>query len=163
LQPRLQPRLHGRLHQLTGGLAIVLTASVIAGCSGNNDDEAGVVNVGEQAVGTCLDFAPDVGAEVTELPTISCDLPHSHEIFAIKLSAAKVYPGFDALETEAQVACLGEFEPFVGINAFDSELFFSWLVPSLTSWDREDDREIICVVGNGNGAPLVGTVRGAQR
>jgi hypothetical protein len=36
-----------------------------------------------------------------------------------------VYPGFEALELEAQARCLGEFEEYVGRSAFDSELFYS--------------------------------------
>ena len=51
----------------------------------------------------------------------------------------------------------------VGISAFDSELFFSWLLPTLDSWDRRNDREIVCVVGEGNGAPLTGSVRNLGR
>lgn len=122
-----------------------------------------MIDVGSGAEGTCLDFDTEVGAEVTELPTIDCSEPHSHEIFAVVVSDATVYPGLEALETTAQAKCLGEFEDFVGISVFDSTLFYSWLVPTLNSWDREDDREIICVVGNATGAPLVGSVRKSNR
>jgi len=55
------------------------------------------------------------------------------------------------------------FEEFVGISAFDSDLFYSWIVPTLTSWDRKGDREIICVVGARDGEPLVGSLRGSNR
>ena len=44
-----------------------------------------------------------------------------------------VYPGFEALEADAQAQCLAAFEPYVGINPFDSDLFVSWLVPTLTT------------------------------
>jgi hypothetical protein len=37
------------------------------------------------------------------------------------------------------------------------------MVPTLTSWDRDKYREIICVVGEGNGAPLFGSVKGIDR
>ena len=97
------------------------------------------------------------------MPTIDCAEQHTHEIIAIVDSDAEVYPGFEALEAEAQAKCLAAFEPYVGINPFDSELFVSWLVPTLTSWDKEHDRQIVCVVGNLNGAPLVGTVKDSQR
>lgn len=144
-------------------MVAVTAVSGVAACSGDDDETAPVVDLGESAVGTCLQFADDVGAEVSELPVVDCSVAHTHEIIAVALSAESVYPGFEALETEAQAACLGEFESYVGVNPFDSELFVSWLVPTLTSWDREDDREIVCVVGNGNGAPLVGSVEGVAR
>lgn len=143
--------------------ALIGVVVVVASCSGDDDNRADVIDIGASAVGTCLDFDADVGAEVTELPTIDCAEPHSHEIFAVVVSDETVYPGFEALETTAQAKCLGQFEEYVGISAFDSALFSSWLVPTLTSWDREDDREIICVIGDGAGAPLVGSVRDSNR
>lgn len=143
--------------------SIAVVAVLAAGCSGDDDTGSPVLRVKETGVGTCLDFPEDVGAEITELPVVPCEVPHSHEIFAVVLTEGDVYPGFEALETKATAACLTEFEPYVEVNAFDSELFYSWMVPTLTSWDREKDREIICVVGNHNGAPLRGSVKGTRR
>lgn len=134
---------------------------VLSSCSG--DDGESVVDLPSSEIGTCLDFGDSIDAEVTELPAVPCGEPHTHEIFAIELSEAETYPGLEALEADAQAKCLGAFEDYVGVSAFDSELFFSWLVPTLNSWDREDDRQIVCVIGEGNGAPLVGTVRGIAR
>lgn len=122
-----------------------------------------MIDLDATAVGTCLQFADDVGAEITELPVIDCASPHTHEIFAIPVSQESVYPGFEALESAAQVQCLSMFQDYVGISAFDSSLFSSWMVPTLTSWDKDDDRQTICVLGNSNGAPLVGSVRNSDR
>lgn len=140
---------------------MVTLALAVTACS--DDDGAPILDLGSSAVGECLDFDDSVEAEVNDLPVVSCDEPHSHQIFAVVVSPASVYPGFEALEATAQASCLGAFEEFVGVSAFDSTLFHSWLVPTLTSWDREDDREIICVVGNGDGQPLVGSVQGSDR
>ena len=109
-----------------------------------------------------MEFGDDVGAHVTELPVVECSVPHTHEIYAVVLSQEPVYPGFESLEIAALARCLAPFEDYVGVSVFDSTLFYSWLVPTLTSWDKEDDREIVCVIGNGNGAPLVGSVRGSN-
>lgn len=146
------------LRVLVGGALV----GALTACSSGDDGEP-VIDLGPTAVGTCLDFDDSIGAEVDRLPEVPCEDPHSHEIFAVKLSAADTYPGFEALEADAQAQCLGAFDEYVGISAFDSELFFSWLVPTLTSWDKENDREIVCVIGEGNGADLVGTVRGIAR
>ena len=139
---------------------VVVGALVVAACSGDEDGEP-VIDLSDSQIGTCLDFqdSNDVkDGEVTALPVVPCGEPHTNEIYAIELSEAATYPGFEALEADAQAKCLGSFEEYVGVSAFDSELFFSWLVPTLNSWDRDDDRQIICLIGEGNGAPLVGTV-----
>lgn len=132
-------------------------------CKSSDDGADRVIDLDSNAPGTCLQFADDVGPEITKLPIVDCATPHSHEIFAIVLSQDKVYPGFDALESAAQAQCLAHFEGYVGISAFDSSLFYSWIVPTLATWDRNDDRQTICVIGNSNGAPLVGSVRNSDR
>jgi len=135
---------------------------LLGACSGGDDGEP-AVDVGKDVVGTCLDFGDTIGEEVTKLPVVDCAEPHSHQIYAVEQVDAETYPGFEALEADAQALCLRGFEDFIGVSAFDSELFFSWLVPTLTSWDRDNDREVICVVGEGDGAPLVGSVEGIAR
>ena len=136
--------------------------SFVAACSGDDDGEA-VIDLTDSEIGTCLDFGDSIDEEITVLPVVPCGEPHTHEIYAIEFSEAATYPGFEALEADAQAKCLGAFEDYVGVSAFDSELFFSWLVPTLNSWDRDDDRQIVCVIGEGNGAPLVGTVENIAR
>jgi len=143
---------------------LLVVALVAASCSDDGDEaERSVIDVAPRGPGTCLDFGEEVGATVTELPVVPCEEPHTHEIFAVVISQAGTYPGLDALEADAQARCLRPFEDYVGVSAFDSELFYSWLVPTLTSWDRDDDREIICVAGENNGAPLTGSVRDVGR
>jgi len=141
---------------------VLLGALFVAACSGGDDGEA-VIDLTDSEIGTCLDFGDSIDEEITVLPVVPCGEPHTHEIYAIEFSEAATYPGFEALEADAQAKCLGAFEDYVGVSAFDSELFFSWLVPTLNSWDRDDDRQIVCVIGEGNGAPLVGTVENIAR
>ena len=148
-------------------LIAVICALVLAACSGG-DDKPAVTELGQDAVGTCLDVDETVGAEINELPVAPCGEKHTHEIYAVLDSASDVYPGFKALEEEAQVACLTAFEPYVGISPFDSNLFYSWLVPTLASWEDKDigkqgDREIICVVGSADDEPLEESVKGSRR
>lgn len=146
--------------------ALVLACAVVVACSG--DDDRAATELGDEGVGICLDVADDVGAEIVDLPTIGCDEPHTHEIYAVVESTADPYPGFEALEDEAQVACLAAFEPYVGISPFDSTLFYSWMVPTLASWEDPElgergDREIICVLGDRGGEPLTGSMRDTGR
>lgn len=134
----------------------------VAACSGDDDGEP-VLNLAEDGPGTCLLIPDDQGPQIESLPVIDCGEVHSHEIYSVPLIEEDVYPGFEALESFAQAACLRDFEPYVGISAFDSELFYSWIVPTLTSWDKEDDREVLCLAGNRGGSPLIGTVRNSER
>lgn len=134
----------------------------VSGCSG--DDGVTATDLGQDGIGVCLAIADTVGAEIDALPKVECTEAHTHEIYAVLESTAETYPGFEALESEAQVRCLEEFEPYVGISPFDSNLFYSWMVPTLASWEDPDigergDREILCVVGSKDGEPLNNTVR----
>ncbi len=144
-----------------------LAALSLGACSGDDDDtattEVPVLEAGDSLVGACLAFAADTGAEITVFPRVDCAESHSHEVFAVVPSTEPNYPGFEALEAEAQVACLAAFEPYVGVNAFDSELFYEWIVPTLDSWDRADDRQIVCVAGAHDGEPLTGSIAGSRR
>jgi hypothetical protein len=140
-----------------------VVGALAASCSDDDDGGDSVVGLTDDVIGTCLEFGDSAAAEIDVLPTVPCGEAHSHEIFAIVNSDAATYPALDALETEAQTKCLGEFEDYVGVSVFDSELFFSWLVPTLDSWDRDDDRQIVCIVSERNGTPLVGTVRNIGR
>lgn len=145
---------------------LVAALVLVATACDNGDDDAGkahsedVLDVdpgAEQAV--CLQVTDDLPAEVTKLPVIDCAEPHTHEVYATVVSSESVYPGVDALGSFAQVKCLSAFEDFVGISAFDSDLSYSWLVPTLKSWNDDDDRDVLCVLARRDGSPLVGSMR----
>ena len=144
-------------------VALAFLAVTMVACRGGSSEDGieqqPVIDLGQAAVGTCLSFGDDVGETVEDLPVTACDVSHTHEIFAVVSSGEDVYPGFDALEETALVECLGAFEDYVGVNPFDSTLFSSWLVPTLDSWNSDEDRETLCVAGNFDGAPLTATVR----
>lgn len=140
-------------------LAITSTTA----CSGDDDPDAPVeeqpLGLGDDGPGTCLAFDDEVGAEVTSLPVVACEVPHTHEIYAVEDHPDDVYPGFGELEAFAQRVCLAAFEPYVGSNPFDSRLFHTWLVPTLDGWNDEDDREILCVLGADDAEPLTRSMR----
>jgi hypothetical protein len=136
---------------------VFAAALVVSACS---DDDGGEspIGLGEDGVGTCLLFAEDVGPDIDELPVVDCAVEHTHEIFAVIEHSADVYPGFEALEEFAQTECLRPFEPFVGVGAFDSDLFYSWFVPTLDGWNDGDD-EVVCVLGRHDAALMTGSMR----
>jgi hypothetical protein len=153
-------------------VAIALLCASASSCTG--DDKTPVTGLGPEATGTCLLVDDSVGAEINDLPTVDCSEEHTHEIYSIINSASPAYPGFEGLEAEAQVLCLGAFEQYVGISPFDSKLFYSWIVPTLTSWEDKDikksagvesdgDREIICVVGRNDSELVTGSFEGTRQ
>jgi hypothetical protein len=148
-------------------VALVAVGLVVTSCTGDDDDTKPqdqkvldiAVNTGQPV---CMQVTEDLPAEVKTLPIIDCAQPHSHEIFATVTSNESVYPGVDALGSFAQVKCLSAFEDFVGISAFDSQLSYTWLVPSLDSWNDKDDREVLCVLTRRDASPMVGTMKGSE-
>lgn len=150
-----------------GALAVLLLLATA--CDGDDDD--GAANVDERPVlevetntaePVCMQVDENLPAEVETLPVVDCVDAHSHEIYATVTSPETVFPGVDALGDLAQVKCLEAFEPFVGTSPFDSVLSYTWLVPTLQSWNDEDDREVLCVLMNRDGSSLTGTMRDAQ-
>ena len=108
----------------------------------------------------CMLVSENLPPEVEELPVIGCDVAHTHEIYAtLQYDEKDVYPGVEELSAFAQIECMNAFEPFVGRSAFDSQLSYTWLVPSLDGWNNEDDDEVLCVLAARDGAELNGSMR----
>ena len=147
---------------------LVAAVGILAACSDDDADPNEPVDEPVLGVATntgepvCMKVTEDLPPEVEQLPIIGCDVPHTHEIYATpELDPNAVFPGLDALNEFAQLECLEAFEPFVGTSPFDSSLSYTWLVPTLGSWNEKDDREVLCVLADRGGAELVGSQRGA--
>lgn len=103
---------------------------------------------------------PDIGPEVKNIPVVDCAKEHTHELYFIaKYESSDVFPGLAELDAYAQRECIREFEGYVGLSVFDSQLTFSWLVPTLNSWNNNDDRTIYCVLGMFDGSTMTGSVK----
>jgi len=138
-----------------------------AACSGSDDpvDLKDAVKVDKGDIGQCLLFDEAIGDTVQKLPYIDCTEAHTHEIYAVlTYEPDVVYPGFGDLEDEARTYCLEQFEDYVGRSAFDSSLFYSWMVPTLDGWNDKDveDRSTVCVLG-APGSTLSETMKGKNR
>lgn len=106
---------------------------------------AETVTFDELAVGQCIPFM-EWGDEVSELPIVPCDQPHTDEVYYIFDADDGDYPGDDALQTLATERCDTAFAEYVGLPYRDSELDNYWFVPTEASWNRLDDRTIQCIV-----------------
>ena len=125
----------------------------------------------------CLTFGERPKVEVEELPEVPCDEPHQFEVYGVlnytaaiesqsSTTSPDVYPGFEALQSFSRAECLGAFQDFVGISPLDSsELYYSWIVPSVNSWESdEQDREILCVAARRDSSDLpAGSIKDTAR
>ena len=50
------------------------------------------------------------------------------------------------LAAAADGLCVGAFEEYVGVPYLDSPLQFTYLFPSLGSWQELDDRTVVCIL-----------------
>lgn len=162
MTPPVGARHRPRRRRATVVLAACSLFALLGACS--DDDGAPVLDLADEGEGTCLVAAPDLGPEVTNIPTVDCAKEHTHELYAVvPYDEDDVFPGLAALDTFAERVCIAAFEPYVGVSPFDSSLSFSWLVPTLASWNNDDDRDVLCVVGLFDGNSLTGSVRDSKR
>jgi hypothetical protein len=138
-------------------LPLVLALALAGACSddkaGRGDDgritDGGPVSVFDLRVGDCLRPDGDPKSELTEIHAVPCEEPHTQEVFALpdyEGEAGDVYPGESEIRRFADAACLEAFERYTGVDYLDSDLYFSYLHPSLDSWNSGDDRTIVCVI-----------------
>ena len=157
---------------LGGFVALAVTASVLFLRSDAGQDVVGLatgdtVYVSDLALGNCFQ-APASGDLVTVIDTVDCALPHDLEVFVVdeELFASAApgapYPGQADVADRADEDCRAAFETFVGTPYDDSALDFFTIYPSEATWDRHDDRTVVCSVGDPHVA-TTGTLEGAQR
>lgn len=151
-------------------LAVLLVALVAAGCSKDKADrkdgaidKAGKVSVFDVQVGDCLNPGDELGAEITDIKAVPCKDPHTHEVFALPEypGADDVYPGEEKLRNFANAQCLEAFGNYTGSDYLDSKLFFSYLQPSIRSWQEGDDRRVVCVIVS-TGKEVTGSAKSAD-
>ena len=98
--------------------------------------DSGDVSAFEIRVGDCFDdegVFSQGNSEVSKVPGIPCAQPHDNEVYAVS---------------------------FVGKDYASSTLDIATLYPSRDSWNRQTDREVVCVVFDVNAKKLVGSVKG---
>jgi hypothetical protein len=109
-----------------------------------------------------------VEAELSSLNQVGCSEPHALESYA-KVpyeppqgqDEGDAYPGNQLLRSFAQGACAQEFADYVGVDYRDSDLFFTFLLPSARGWEQASDRSVWCFVTS-PAAPLTQSARNAK-
>ncbi len=113
-------------------------------------------------VGTCFD--DQESTEISSVPEVDCSEPHDNEVFAlIDYTATDVYPGTAEMNQIGSELCIEQFDEYVGIAYLESALDVFSITPTQSSWDDDDDREIICALYNLDLSKLTGSMEGAAR
>jgi Septum formation len=142
------------MRRLLGALAAITAAMTLGACSwfgggGKHSPSQPVLTV---TVGQCFAAPTSVHKELTSLKRTPCTQPHALEAYARvpyttqENIADLAYPSSDTLTKFAQSACAQQFKDYVGIDYLDSNLFFTFLLPSPQGWEQNLDRFVLCFI-----------------
>lgn len=142
---------------------LAATTLLLAGCGWFGDDDADGTSVFEVKPGMCFRALEQVEAQVDDLDQVPCGDAHALEAYAVVPydKEGSTFPGEDELTAFADGHCAQEFRDYVGVDYLDSDLFFTYLLPSPRSWE-DDDRDVLCVITTA-GEPLTASVEGSER
>ena len=128
---------------------------LIAGCGDS---------VFDLGVGDCLNEPSE--SEVSRVDKVPCDEPHDYEVLALVNHPAgrdepfpldlMLFSGDTGFE-----ACLPHFEPYVGQDYMLSRLGIDFFYPTRESWERDGDREFVCLLFDLDNASMTGSMRGS--
>lgn len=147
--------------------AVTFTAAACGGESLKRDDSGAVVSPGpasvfELKVGDCL--LSEEGAiveEVLEVPLVPCSEPHTHEVYYFAEHPEGPYPGAAAIEVFAEQQCVGNYADYVGVELSESLYYYTYLFPSVSTWNDDSDRQVVCFVVSRE-TLLTATVKGTN-
>jgi hypothetical protein len=133
-------------------LITVLALTLVVSCSGDKlkrDESGNVIKRGNSSifdlkVGDCT--KEELKAEATNIDLVPCSEPHTHEAYFSVDYVGDAYPGSAALEVFAEQKCVGAFADYVGVELAQSNFYFTYLYPSVTTWQSKNDRQIMCFV-----------------
>lgn len=148
-------------------LATLAVAAIAAGCGSDQTtrDDAGVIVEGgdlgvfSATTGDCVNV-PD-GVEISEFEGVACTEPHDAQVYAAFDLPDGVFPGLESVRASADEGCSERWDAFFEIEYARSEYFSTRVTPTMESWNKIDDREILCLVTTGpNDEPLTEDLRG---
>lgn len=153
--------------RIASRVALLLGAAALFGActDAKRDDSGRIVDGGDldvftMQIGDCFQDIGDDAAEVANVSAVPCSQTHDNEVFYIFALSGDKWPGQESVEQTASEGCLPAFETYVGAAYEESHLDYSWLTPTQRSWQEKDDREIVCVLFDGNFDRLTGSMKG---
>ena len=155
--------MRARIRVVPTSLLLIL---VLGACDAATRDEsgqiqsAGAIDAFAMRVGDCFDDSFFQSDEVSDVPGVPCAQPHDNEVYALFDIPGDAWPGGEQVETLADEGCFMRFEGAVGVSYEESILLYTTLYPTEDSWNRLDDREVICVAYHMEAEKLTGSVLG---
>lgn len=145
-----------------------MIATIATACDARRDadgviETSGDLDAFQMQVGDCFDDVLGPAAEISEVPGVPCASLHDNEVYAVFDVAEAVWPGDVRITELADIGCLERFEAAIGAPYQESELVFTTLTPSATSWSEVDDREVVCIAYHMELEKLSGSVLGSGR
>jgi hypothetical protein len=151
---------------------LLLLVTLLAACGGGpaRDESGAVVEEGDESVfdlnvGDCFNDPEESEGLISDLTLLPCDQPHDNEVFALVNHPAgdgEAFPGDEAMDTFAEEQCLSAFEQYVGLPYEESVFAYVPIKPTAETW-ADGDREVVCVLYDGQLEELEGSVRGSNR
>ena len=141
-------------------LAVSIGAFGLTGCSVL--DRKG--NVFSLEVGDCFNgpaFSYE-SVEVGDVDSVSCSEPHMYEVYSQFELTGSSWPGDSTVGSRADEGCKARFPSFVGMDYDRSEWYITTTFPTEDSWNRGNDRAVVCSVGPEYGK-TTGSARGTRR
>ncbi len=109
--------------------------------------KGGTASVFELEIGDCLfNELGKIADEVLEIPLVPCTEEHTHEVFFKAEHPEGPYPGSAAIEEFAERQCVGAYYDYVGVELSESIYYYTYLFPSVSTWNDEKDRQVVCFV-----------------
>jgi hypothetical protein len=131
---------------------LLLAPVLLAACGGADvrDESGRVVAAGPWSVfdlrpGDCIGDVSDLKGDTAEVPLVPCDDPHTQEVFAVVRHPDDAYPGAGAVASFADRACLTVLDAELDLS-IDDGIAFSYLLPTFEGWNKNGDRNVVCVL-----------------
>ena len=146
------------VRKLAVALALLLVAS---GCSSISSKG----NVFSLSVGDCFNgvTAGYEHTEVGDVNVVSCSKPHRYEVYSEFELTGSSWPGLSTVANRSEEGCWAPFDSFIGIEYEYSEWYISTIYPTQDSWNRGDDRRVLCLLGTEYDELTLGSARGTRR
>ena len=126
--------------------------------------EGDKTRVFEMQVGDCFTYATLATTNNQYAWVVDCSQPHDTEVFATGAVTDATYPSADGWSNWGSTVCDPAFQPYVGVDWFDSELSIFKLYPDEVTWDNEPTmRTIVCIARDQSGVPLTMSVANSNR
>jgi hypothetical protein len=126
----------------------------------------GAVDPFDVALGDCVEQPVSSDSEqveeVEEVQAVPCGEPHDGEVFAVFDLPDGDFPGEEQVAAAGEDRCVEEFATFVGTAYEQSQYDITSLFPTRESWEKEGDREYVCIVVAPEGQQATGSLKGKK-